>query len=115
MESTSEMPDSIGKMFSADVLRRERQLILVVLEKFSSFLSAIIIPSEKHDDLKQGLVQLISPLMSLYGCSVRVDNAPGFVSLKDDPSLLKHGISLDFGRTKNKNKTSITLVSSTIF
>ena len=103
VESTSEMPDSIGKMFSADVLRRERQLILVVLEKFSSFLSAIIIPSEKHDDLKQGLVQLISPLMSLYGCSVRVDNAPGFLPLRSDEFLRNLGILIDLTRIKSKN------------
>ena len=37
-------------------------------------------------------------------CIVRVDGAKGFIALKDDSSLKKHGIMLDYGRVKNPNK-----------
>ena len=102
-QSTSTMTDVVGQTFSADVIRRTKQKLLVVLEKLSSFVSAMIVPSEKSDDLKNGLVQLASPLMSPGGCSVRVDNASGFVSLKDDRYLKNIGIEIDLSRLKNKN------------
>ena len=98
------MPDAIGQMFSADVLRREKQCILVLLEKISTFVSAMVIPSEKNDDLREGIVHLAFPLMALNGCSIRVDNAPGFMPLENDEILRSVGICLDSGRVKNKNK-----------
>ena len=38
---------------------------------------------------------------------MRVDNALGFNSLRNDQQLCAHGISLDFGRTKNVNKNPV--------
>ena len=93
----------VGQAFSADVLRRSQQKLLVVLEKLSSFISATIIPSEKSTDLKNGLVQLTSPLISPGGCSVKVDNATGFRSLQEDRYLKEIGISIYLSRVKNKN------------
>ena len=43
-QSTSTMPTVIESSFSADVFRREKQRILVLVEKFSSFAVAQIIP-----------------------------------------------------------------------
>ena len=102
-QSTSEVVDVVGQEFSADVIRRSKQKLLVVLEKLSSFISASIVPSEKGDDLKDGLVQLASPLMSPGGCSIKVDNASGFLSLKEDRYLKNIGIKIDLSRLKNKN------------
>ena len=102
-QTTTDLGEVVGQSFSADVLRRSQQKLLVVLEKLSSFISATIIPSEKSIDLKDGLVQLASPLMSAGGCSVKVDNATGFKSLKDDKYLKEIGIEIDLSRIKNKN------------
>ena len=77
------MPDMIGQMFSADVIRRGKQMILVVLETFPSFVFGMLIPSKKHEDLHQGPVQLVTPLMNLNGCTIRVDNTLGFFSIKN--------------------------------
>ena len=63
----------------------------------------MLIVGEKHGDLQQGLIQLVSPFMFSDGCSVRVDNAPGFLPLKNDELLRSIGITVDFGRVKNKN------------
>ena len=62
-----------------------------------------MIPSEKSDDLKDGLVQLPSPFMSPGGCLIKEDNASGFLSLKDDKYLSNSGIEIDLSRLKNKN------------
>ena len=39
--------------------------------------------------------------------TIRVDNAPGFVSLRSDVTLRSHGISLDYGNVKNVNKNPV--------
>ena len=46
-------------------------------------------------------------LIRLPSCSVRVDNAPGFKPLRNDPVLNSHGLTLDFGRVKNINKNPV--------
>ena len=102
-QSTSHMPDTIGEMFSADVLRREKQMILVLLDKFSSFIFGMFILSEKHDVLREALIQLGTPFMHSQGCTIKVDNAPGFQALKNDELLQSVGIKIDFARVKNKN------------
>ena len=38
---------------------------------------------------------------------VRVDPAPGFIALVDDPTLQRLGISVEIGRIKNANKNPV--------
>ena len=40
-------------------------------------------------------------------CIIRVDGAAGFASLDKDPFLIKHGIHIEHGRLKNRNKNPI--------
>ena len=49
------------------------------------------------------MIQLSANYKHSDGCLIRVDNAPGFQTLKDDKMLKSIGIDLDFGRIKNKN------------
>lgn len=108
-ESTSDPPESVGSCFAADVMRRERQKILVVREYVSAFTRTAILPSEKSDDIRSSLIMLIEDIMPLEGPSVviRTDNAPGFISLVDDSHLKDHKIHLDPGRVKNPNKNPV--------
>ena len=85
---------------------RYRQKILVTRDVHSSFTSASIIPNETANSLRNGLLLNICNIRS-PDCCIRVDNSQGFVSLKDDATLRKHGITLDFGYIKNKNATSV--------
>ena len=105
-QNTSEIPTTVGKIFSADVIRRERQKIFVLQDIFSSFILAQMINDECSTTLQQILLQLAANYKDPDGCSVRVDTAPGFNALKNDKFLHSVGISLDFGRVKNKNKNS---------
>ena len=108
-QSSEDAPQSIGISFAADVARRHRQLILVLRETVSSYTLTTLIKSEKHEDLRNGLIVLCSQLRSLHdgGVTVRVDPAPGFCALATDPILLSHGITLEIGRVKNPNKNPV--------
>ena len=59
--------------------------------------------------LREGLIRLIVGLHLLDGPAavVRVDPAPGFVSLKSYESLNKFNVSLQIGRVKNSNKNPV--------
>ena len=105
-QTSSPSPTKIGEQFAVDVIRRCSQKIFTTREVHSSFTSAMILSDEKADTLRDALLQETTMLRSLH-CSIRVDNAPGFVSLKNDKTLLHNGIHLDFGRVKNPNKNPV--------
>ena len=44
--------------FAADVLKQNRQLVLVLRETVSSYTTACIIDNEKHETLRDALVHL---------------------------------------------------------
>ena len=108
-QTSSDPPAVVGVSFSCDILKREKQIIMVVREYITSFTTASIIKDESHSTLRDGLVEHILPIHPLGGppASVRTDNAPGFQRLEEDPFLLKHNISIELGRIKNKNKNAI--------
>ena len=108
-ESTSSPPGSVGSNFAADVLSRERQKILLIREYVSSLTRTVILPSEKHEDLRLALVTLIHDIIPMEGphAIVRTDNAPGFQSLVNDKFLDDHRIHVDLGRVKNKNRNPV--------
>jgi hypothetical protein len=108
-QSSSDPPAAVGVSFAADVLRRERQIILVVRETITSYTKAQIIESEKRDCLKETLISLCVDLHPLDGplAVVRTDAAPGFVALVDDSLLREHHICIEIGRVKNINKNPV--------
>ena len=77
---------------------------MVLLDVFSSFLVGQLIPNEQHDTLQQSLIQLSANYKHPDGCIIRVDNAPGFLAIRNDKLLQSVDIELDFGRVKNKNQ-----------
>lgn len=95
--------------FAIDVLRRHKQFILILRDTFSSFTVTQFIESEQHDDIREGIIMLISNLRPSIQSPVkiRVDTAPGLQSLKQDAVLSKLNIQLDFGRIKNPNKNPV--------
>ncbi len=108
-QSTSDPPAAVGISFAADVIKRHRQLILVVRETTSSFTTSCIIEDERHDTLRAGLIRLCLELRPVSGpCAViRVDPAPGFASLANDEELRRHKITIEIGRVKNVNKNPV--------
>ena len=108
-QSCEEAPRSIGVSFAADVARRHQQFILVIRETVSPYTFTTLIKSEQHEDLRNAIIVLCSQLRSLQdgGATVRIDPAPGFCALANDPILLSHGITLEIGRVKNPNKNPV--------
>ena len=108
-QTTNDPPAVVGISFAADVLRRSKQFILVLRDTAISFTSACIIPDEKTATLRDNLSTLFVALHSPDGppATIRVDPAPGFRALKNDPALLTLGITLEIGRAKNINKNPV--------
>ena len=97
VEQTTESPPyAIGMSFAADVIKCKRQLILISREYVTSYTQAIIIPNEKYNTLHDAIIQLILILKPATGppSIIRVDQAPGFQAITDDPFLQEHNISL---------------------
>ena len=102
-QSSSASPTTIGQQFAADVIKRQAQCIFALRDIHSSFTTAQIIPDEKAPTLRSALLTS-SAFLRTPTSEVRVDNAPGFLGLREDSVLVSHGISLDYGRVKNVNK-----------
>ena len=96
--------------FNADVIKRACQTILTVKDHFSSFQSAILIESEKSEDLKNGLILLLSSMRRPNSVTVTVDNAPGFSSLitKKDKDL--EGLKIILLPTDEFNKNANAVI-----
>ena len=102
-------PAVVGVSFAADVIKRLRQSILVLRECTTSFTASCLISDERHDTLRDALTRLIIGLHPLDGprVIVRVDPAPGFVSMSNSDSLKHLNITIEVGRVKNKNKNPV--------
>ena len=70
--------DGFGCNFSADVMVRFNQKILLIREKMSQFVFATIIPNETAEALTNSLLPLISDYVPESGAIVGTDNAPAF-------------------------------------
>jgi hypothetical protein len=108
-QTTGDAPDSIGVTFAADVLKRERQLVLVLRETVTSYTSCCIIESEKHHALRDALVRLCVEMRPLDGpfAVIRTDPAPGFKALVTDEFLQSNRLCIEIGREKNLNKNPV--------
>ena len=99
----------MGVAFTADVIKRSRQLILVLREGTSSFTLSLLLGDEGHVSLHNGLIQLCVQMRPLDGphALIRTDPAPGFKALVDDAFLARHRITLEVGQPKNGNKNPV--------
>ena len=109
LQSTCDPPDAVGVAFAADVLKRERQLILVLRETVTSYTRATIIDSEKKDSLREALISLCIELRPFDGpiAVIRTDPAPGFGALVNDELLQSNRMTIEIGRVKNVNKNPV--------
>ena len=98
-----------GSHFHADIIRRRCQYILVIRDNFSSYTLAKIVKSESHKDLKEGIIDLLTPIKLAGEVIVKVDNASGFKPLLDnkDHDLKKMGISVTNTDVFNINENSV--------
>ena len=110
-QSSGDPPDAVGVSFSSDVIKRNRQLILVVRETTTrtSFTTSCLIDSERHDTLRDSLIRLCIELRPSDGppAVIRTDPAPGFSHLVHDDLLKQNHMCIEIGRIKNPNKNPV--------
>ena len=99
-------PEHPGTHMQADVIKHDRQLILVTTDLFSNFTTSCFIASEQKQHLLDGLIQTTTPIRRSELICVRTDRAPALQSLALRPpeELSKVGIKLILPDTNfNKN------------
>ena len=108
-QSSEDPPEVVGISFAADILKRSRQLILVLRECTTSYTATCLVPDEKHDTLRDSLTQLIVGLHPQDGprTVIRVHPDPGFSSLRNRASLEHLNVTVEVGRAKNPNKNPV--------
>ena len=108
-QSSDNPPDAVGISFAADVIKLHRQLILLLRECSTSFTTTCLISDETHDTLRDALTRLLIELHPIDGPSavIRVDSAPGFLSLARNDSLKHLNVWFDVGHVKNFNKNPV--------
>ena len=75
--SSSQPPERVGYLFAVDVLKRKRQLILVLREYVTSYTRTLFIENERHEALREGLLILCSQLLPLDGPFAVIRTDPG--------------------------------------
>ena len=104
-QSTS-VTSSPGKRFSADVMCRTGQKILVVRDMLTSFTSATFVQDETASELRDALIVTCLPLQ-FQSSVIKVDCALSLRSLQNDDHLLSLGIEVSLGDEKNPNKNPV--------
>ena len=74
--------------FHADIIRRNSQFIMLLVDHFSNLAQAILTNSEKAINLKKSLIALTTPVRHPGPIIVSTDNAVGFQSLKNARTLI---------------------------
>jgi hypothetical protein len=105
--SNQTKPSKPGTHAAADVLVREGQKVMVLREVLTSHTATKLIENQKHEELKKALICLALQYKTEDDITIRLDNAPGFLPLKEDPLLAEYRIKLDFGEAKNPNHNPV--------
>ena len=110
-QSTEDPPNSVGERFAADIIKRHKQMFLIMRECTTSYTLAQFLHSETAEEVSATIMQL-SNLMrpsSLLPIYIRVDPSTSHQSLfKSKDSILKaQNIHLVLGRTLNVNKNPV--------
>ena len=83
-------------------------MILLIIDHFTSLVSATLIPSEKAQDLKLGIISLTTPIRHPGPITIVTDSAPGLLSLaKTDKDLRDLHISVVLKDPFNKNYNAV--------
>ena len=111
-DENTELVEQVGQEFAADVVQRDKQAILIVREKLSSFAKACFVENQSAETLQDAIIDLVLPIMADGGSTVRVDCAPAFKSLEtssalQDSPFKKNNIKLELGNHFNVNKNPV--------
>ena len=108
-QETTTKPSSIGSNYSADIIRRDNQAIMIIREYVSAFTAAKLVHDEQATTMRTALLVLCSELIPQSGpvSTVKVDPASACRKLVGDKELRSNGIILELGEPKYKNKNPV--------
>ena len=109
-QTSEDPPESIGVSFAADILKRDRQLILLLRKTVTSYTAACIVSYEKQTTLREASACLATELHPLDGppAVISVDSAPGFMALRNGETLKSLRLSLEIGRARIRIRTPLS-------
>ena len=96
--------------FHADIIRRAKQYILIIKDHFTSFHDAMLLNSEKAEDLKLGLTMLTSAIRKPGKINITVDNSPGFTALMSRKDKDLQNLMITLVKTDEINKNSNAVI-----
>lgn len=104
---TTQLNETFGKNFSADILVEKGQHIIVCREKLSQFTFSRLLQDETKHSVQEALISMIIDFIPDTGTLVQVDPGPSLVPLLDDKVLHQFHIKVDIGRVHNKQKNPV--------
>lgn len=107
-QSLEDPPEVVGVSFTADIIRRNHQSILLLRECTTSYTTSCLVPDKRSDTLRDALARLVVGLHPLDGpqAVICVDPTPGFVLLKNTKALQHLGLSIEVGSVKKHQQKS---------
>ena len=109
-QTREDPPESIGVSFAADLLKRDRQLILLLRKTVTSYRAACIVSYEKKTTLREASACLATELHPLDGppAVISVDPAPSFMALRNDQTLKSLSLSLEIVASRIRIRTPLS-------
>ena len=106
---TTSVSNEFGSRFSADIMVRNGQHILFIVEKLTGFCFAELLESENSSNIGSAILSLIGQFVSQNGCIIRTDGAPYFMKLRSESkesgsAWHKLNISFELGNSLHTNK-----------
>ena len=100
-------PKYFGEQFAADVIRRNKQVILALRETATSYTWAKLVKNERASTLEDGfraLFALVRPPNAARPSTCRVDNAKSLESIMLNDRLSDIGVTFDLSNKSNKTE-----------
>ena len=88
-------------------MRRAKQKIVVIRDQFSSYTSAQFTQSESHNDLKEAIIALVTPIRHPGHIVIRTDQASGLKKIAEMKLLESANITIELGHDFNKNSNAV--------
>ena len=110
-ESTK-VSEGFAAQFSADVLRSNGQMILLIRENLTQFVESLFLENERSETLEEAILVCIARFIPDTGATLRVDCVTSFQKLVKQNNipgspLSDYQLKIELGRTHNPNKNPI--------
>ena len=109
LSETSTQSEVFGTRFSMDVMKRNGQTILFMVELLTQFCWICILENERAETIKDAVLRILIPYIHHQGATIRCDGAPSFQSLNNQTQsssdvLAEFNVVFELGQSLHVNK-----------